>query len=128
MAITSTEVLKKNKNLTLADAKNGKPADQGDNKNQIIVNVGWDGVNSVADFSMDGKNYPTAADMTDALTAAHQANPAAYVLVRADKDAQYSNISDVMNAASNAGISTVTFAVLIGGGKSKPAAADAAPQ
>jgi biopolymer transport protein ExbD len=121
MAITSTEVLKKNKNLQLADAKNAKPADKGNHKNEIVVNVAWDGVNSVAQFSMDGIIYPTADSMQGVLASQHQQNPAAYVVIRADKDTEYSNISDLMKTCGDAGISTVTFAVLIGGGNNKQA-------
>jgi biopolymer transport protein ExbD len=119
MAITSTEVLKKDKNLQLADAKNAKPAEQGSHKNEIVVNVDWDGLNSVAQFSLDGVPYPTADAMEGALAAQHQQNPAAYVVIRADRNVEYSNVSDLMNACSSAGIGTVTFAVLIGGGNNK---------
>ena len=124
MAITSTEVLKKNKSLTLADAPNAKPADKDQKKkNEILINVGWDGINSVAQFSLDGVNYPTADSMQGVLTSQHQQNPAAYVVIRADKNVEYSNISDLMNSCANAGISTVTFAVLIGGNNKKQASA-----
>ena len=115
MAITSTEVLKKDKNLQLADAKNAKPAEKGTHKNEIIVNVDWNSPDNVARFSLDGVPYPTADSMQGVLAAQHQQNPAAYVVIRADKNVEYSNISDLMGACANAGISTVTFAVLIGG-------------
>src|SRR5277367_1344523 len=82
MAITSTEVLKKDKNLQLADAKNAKPAEKGAQaKNQIIVNVDWDGINSVAQFSLDGVGYPSADSMQGVLAAQHAQNPAAYVVI-----------------------------------------------
>ena len=123
MAITSTEVLKKDKNLQLADAKNAKPAEKSHAKNEIVVNVDWDGINSVAQFSMDGVAYPTADSMQGVLASQHQQNPAAYVVIRADKDVEYSNVSDLMGACANAGISTVTFAVLIGGGNNRQAPA-----
>jgi biopolymer transport protein ExbD len=123
MAITSTEVLKKDKNLQLADAKNAKPSEKSNAKNEIVVNVGWDGINSVAQFSLDGVNYPTADSMQGVLASQHQQNPAAYVVIRADKNTEYSNISDLMTTCASAGISTVTFAVLIGGNnKQAPAA------
>jgi biopolymer transport protein ExbD len=123
MAITSTEVLKKDKNLQLADAKNAKPDEGKNHKNEIVVNVDWDGVNSVAQFSIDGVSYPTADSMQGVLASQHQQNPAAYVVIRADKNVEYSNISDLMGACANAGISTVTFAVLIGGSNKQAAAA-----
>ncbi len=121
MAITSTEVLKKDPNLTLADAKNAKKAENKDIKNQITINVGWDGFNNAASYSMDGKKYDTPADLTPVVAAMHAANENAIVLIRADRDVQYSNISDLMGACANAGISTVSFAVLIGGGSEKRA-------
>src|SRR5471030_491140 len=96
MAITSTEVLKKDKNLQLADAKHAKPAEKSKH-NDIVVNVAWDGVNSVAQFSLDGVNYPTADSMQGVLASQHQQNQAAYVVIRADKNVEYSNISDLMN-------------------------------
>jgi biopolymer transport protein ExbD len=58
-----------------------------------------------------------------ALQSQHQRNPAAFVVIRADKDVEYSNISDLMSTCANAGISTVTFSVLIGGGGNKQAPA-----
>jgi len=124
MAITSTEVLKKDKNLQLADAKNAKPAAGADHKHELVVNVDWDGVNNVAQFSMDGVNYPSADSMQGVLASRHAQDPAAYIVIRADKNTEYSNISDLMNSCASAGISTVTFAVLIGGGnKQAPAPA-----
>ena len=115
MAITSTEVLKKDKNLQLADAKNAKPAEDKTHKNEIIVNVGWNGIANEPMFSIDGVSYPSADSMQGILASQHSKNPAAYVVIRADRDTQYSNISDVMQACGGAGISTVSFAVLIGG-------------
>jgi biopolymer transport protein ExbD len=125
MAITSTEVLKKNRNLQLADAKHAKPDDVQSHKNEIVVNVGWDGVNSVADFSLNGVAYKAANDplLQSAINAAHRQNPAAYVVIRADRNTEYSNIADLMTTCAHAGIDTVTFAVLIGGKAQAPAPA-----
>ena len=124
MAITSTEVLKKDKNLQLADANHAKPSEKGGNhKNEIIVNVDWDGTTNTPLFSLDGVSYPSADSMTSVLAGQHGRNPAAYVVIRADKNAQYSNLSALMQACASAGISTVRFAVLIGGDKNKQAAA-----
>jgi biopolymer transport protein ExbD len=121
MAITSTEVLKKDKNLQLADAKNAKPAEKGgpSKKNEIIVNVDWNGITNEPMFSLDGVSYPSAEAMQGVLGKQHGDNPAAYVVIRADKNTQYSNISDVMQACGSVGIATVSFAVLIGGEDNK---------
>ena len=121
MAITSTEVLKKDKNLQLADAKNAKPSEKGSAKSDIVVNIDWDGINSVAMFSLNGVSYPSATDpaLSAALAGMHQQNPTANVVIRADKNTEYSNVSDLMQTCGAAGIGTVTFAVLIGGQDNK---------
>src|SRR5476649_60425 len=77
MPITSTEVLKKDKNLQLADAKNAKPTDQSMNISEIIVNVDWNGIDTVPQFSPDGVSYPRSDSMAGVLAAQHQQNPAA---------------------------------------------------
>ena len=127
MAITSTEVLKKDPNLQLADAKNAKQ-DKTKAKHEIEVNIGWDNVNNAAIFTMDGVPFPSGTDpnLQNAIAAAKSKDPAGYVLIRADKNTEYSNVSDLMSTCAAAGVSTVTFAVLIGGGDNKPAAPAAA--
>ena len=127
MAITSTEVLKKDPNLQLADAKNGKK-DNSKKKHEIEVNIGWDNLNNAAIFSMDGVSFPSGSDqnLQNAIAAAHAKDPAGYVLIRADKNTEYSNVSDLMSTCAAAGIGTVTFAVLLGNGDNKPAAPPAA--
>ncbi len=129
MSITSTELLKKDKNIVLPDATNGKKPERKD-LHKIVVNVGWNKHDEQAELSLEGQAFATATDMSGALAARHKADPAAFVLVRADKDVEYSNIADVMTACASAGIGTVTFAVTTGGGKKKPAGdvAPAAPQ
>ena len=51
---------------------------------------------------------------------------ATYALVRADKEAQYSNISDVMSACAAAGIGKVAFAVITSGNQAHKGAVQAA--
>jgi biopolymer transport protein ExbD len=128
MAITSTEVLKKDPNLQLADAKNGKK-DEKTKKHEIEVNVGWDAKTNSAIVTMDGAPFPNGAtdpNLENAIAAAKAKDPAGYVLIRADKNTEYSNISDLMSTCAAAGVGTVTFAVLLGNGDNKPAAPAAA--
>ena len=120
MMITSTEVLKKVKNVQLADASHAKRLT--DAHNQILVNVEWNGVENAATYSLDGANYSKADSLTGILAARHNENPESYVVIRADKSAEYSYISDLMSACSSAGISTVSFSVLIGGKQAPPGA------
>jgi biopolymer transport protein ExbD len=125
MSITSTELLKKERNLHLADANNAKKDDHKKEDHKVTINVTWDGINSVAGFTMDGATYPDANSFVGILAARIKADPQTIVLIRADKDAQYSNISDLMHACAQGGIGTVTFAVIQGDAQKPPA--DAAP-
>jgi len=114
MSITSTELLKKEKNLQLAEAKNAKLNDKKPKTNEVVVNVTWKASNGTAHFSMDGIEYPSADSMQGILASRIKVNPTTYVLIRADKDVEYSNLSDLMNTCSAAGIGSVTFAVIVG--------------
>jgi len=112
MSITSTEVLKKEKNLHLPEAKNAKEnKDEANKRHELVVNVTW--ADDTAAFFMDGIRYPTADSLQAVLAGRVKADPNAYVLIRADKDVEYSNVADLMNACGAVGISTVTFSVLL---------------
>ncbi|MDB4793768.1 biopolymer transporter ExbD, partial [Methylacidiphilales bacterium] len=100
MSITSTELLKKVQNLQLAEAKNAEIKDKQLKTNEIVINVGWNQKNSTAIFTMDGILYAAATDMQGILQGRIQQNPRAYVLIRADKDVEYSNIADLMTACA----------------------------
>jgi len=111
MAITSTEVLKKNPNLVLPEAAHGKKPDSRQ-KHVITINIGWDKSTKAALYSMNGQGYATADSMSGALSGLRTADPLATVLIRADADVEYSNVADMMNACAAAGVGTVTFAVI----------------
>jgi biopolymer transport protein ExbD len=124
MSITSTELLKKDKNLELPDASQAKK-DKTKPHGQIVVNISWNHNNSTAGFSIDGVNYPDAVSLQSYISRQMAADPNSYVLLRADKDVQYSNVSDVMASCAASGVGKVSFAVITGGVK-KPTAAPAA--
>jgi biopolymer transport protein ExbD len=113
MSITSTEVLKKERNLHLAEADRAKKDEQQQKTHEIVINVTWDDINAAAGFIMDGNSYPNADAFTSVLSQRLAQDPRLYVSIRADRDVQYSSISDLMAACAHAGIGTVTFAVIV---------------
>jgi len=123
MAITSTEVLKKEKNLHLPEAEHAKPDDaKHKNKNQVIINVAWN-AQKLPVFTIDGVVYPGTDAIQDYLAGkAHQIPPPT-VLIRADQSVEYSSISDIMTACASAGIGTVSFAALLNPGHTPAAQA-----
>jgi len=115
MSITSTEVLKKIKNLQLAEAKNAAQKDPTPKTNEIVINVAWEPFKKAAIFTMDGVEYSTAKALEGLVAARSKQNPQAYVLIRADRDLEYIHTSELMRVCAEAGIGTVTFAVISGG-------------
>jgi biopolymer transport protein ExbD len=118
MAITSTEVLKNDKAVILPEANHAKPNDQNPNqKHEITINVEWNSFNQSAAYVLDSFRSATPDGLADAIAARHNADPASYVVIRADKDVEYSNISDLMTVCGNAGIGSVAFSVLLNNNK-----------
>jgi biopolymer transport protein ExbD len=130
MAITSTEVLQKDKNVQLPDATHAKPNDQNPNqKHEITINDEWNPFNQSATYVLDSLSSPTPDGLAGALAARHNADAASYVVIRADKDVEYSNISDLMGVCGSAGIGSVAFSVMLNNNKpGAPGAAKTASQ
>jgi biopolymer transport protein ExbD len=122
MSITSTELLKKQKNLELPDASHAKQDKTRKQQGQVIINISWNHNNQTAGFSIDGRIFPDAVSIQGYLAGKVASDPRTYALLRADKDAQYSNISDVMASCAAAGISKVSFAVITSGNQKHAAA------
>jgi biopolymer transport protein ExbD len=127
MSITSTELLKKDKNLNLPDANQAKQDKDKQHRGQVVVNISWNHLNQTAGFSIDGRIFPDANSLVPYLASKMSSDPRTYALIRADKDVQYSNVSDVMSSCASAGIGKVSFAVITGGNPHKGAPAAAAP-
>ena len=75
---------------------------------------------------MDQYTSETPDGLADAIAARHAADPAGYVVIRADKDVEYSNVSDMMNVCANVGIGSVAFSVLLNNNKPAPTSSPAA--
>jgi biopolymer transport protein ExbD len=84
-----------------------------------VVNVAWG--NQAATFTIDGVRFANAQAITGALASRYRQNPRAYVLIRADANVEYSNISDIMSSCAAAGIQTVSFATVTNPGSPQPA-------
>jgi biopolymer transport protein ExbD len=129
MAITSTEVLKNDKAVLLPEANHAKPNDQNPNhKHEITINVEWNEGSQSASYVLDDLRTPTPDGLAGVIAARHNADPASYVVIRADKNVEYSNISDLMNICGQAGIGSVAFSVLLNNNKPAPPGPSTASQ
>ena len=68
MSITSAQVLKVDKTVTLPISANAMKKDN--SRAEAIVNVKWDAARKRATYTMDDRAYPELADLTKALAAA----------------------------------------------------------
>jgi biopolymer transport protein ExbD len=116
MSITTAQVLKVDKSITLPLAEHGIKKDN--MRAESIVNIRWEEANKKAIYTFDDKVYTDLAKLTLALTAARKDgeakgakghNPIFRCVIRGDREGSALSISRAMNAAAEAGISEVSF-------------------
>ena len=116
MSITTTQVLKVDKTITLPLAPDALKKDN--TRAEAIVNVRWDPAKKKADYLMDDKLYPELPELVKALVSAKKlgetkvtrsANTTFRVVIRGDRDASAVSVSRAMNAAAEAGVSDISF-------------------
>ena len=116
MSITSAQVLKVDKTITLPIAANAVKKDN--QRAEAIVNVKWDSAGKKATYTMNDKAYPDLADLSKALGNAKKVsemkvakgpNPTFRCVIRGDRDATAVSVSRAMNAAAEAGITDISF-------------------
>lgn len=119
MSITSAQVLKVDKSVTLPIAPDAVKRD--DTRAEAIVNVRWDTGTRKATYIMDDRVYPELADLSKAIAEVKRGssavsvkgpNPNFRVVIRGDREATAQSISLAMNAAAEAGIADVTFSAV----------------
>jgi biopolymer transport protein ExbD len=116
MSITSAQVLKVDKAITLPVAANGIKKDN--MRAEAIVNVRWEADKKKAVYTYDDKVFADLAKLTAALSDAKKAsdkagakgtNPEFRVVIRGDRGGNVRSVTRVMNAAAEAGIGDISF-------------------
>jgi biopolymer transport protein ExbD len=116
MSITTTDVLQKDKDITLPKASDAAAARKGDDTGTAVVNVSW--IGNRATIKLDDSPLSGPAALANELTARRKdfqrARPKARyrVIVRGDVSAHFSAVRDVMEACAAAEINNVTFSVV----------------
>jgi biopolymer transport protein ExbD len=119
MSITSAQVLKVDKSVTLPIAPDAVKRDN--TRAEAIVNVRWDAKTRKAAYIMDDRIFLELADLSKAIAETKKSssaaatkgpNPDFRVVIRGDREATAMSISRAMNAAAEAGISDVTFSAV----------------
>jgi biopolymer transport protein ExbD len=119
MSITTTQVLKVDKSISLPIAANAVKKDN--QRAEAIVNVKWDVAGKKATYMMDDKSYTDLAELSKALANAKKAgelkvakgpNLAFRCVIRGDREATALSVSRAMNVAAEAGISDISFSAV----------------
>jgi biopolymer transport protein ExbD len=116
MSITSAQVLKVDKGITLPVAEHGSKKDN--TRAEAIVNVRWEADKKKAVYTYDDKPFTEMSKLTEALAEAKKAgdkagakstNPDFRVVIRGDREGSARSVAVVMNAAAEAGIGDISF-------------------
>jgi biopolymer transport protein ExbD len=119
MMITSAQVLKVDKTITLPIAPDALKKDA--NRNEVIINVRWHADTKKAEFVIDDRNFLHAGDLAGPLKAAkatgetrvtQRAKPTFRAVIRGDQDVPALYVCQAMNACGDAGITDISFSAL----------------
>jgi biopolymer transport protein ExbD len=117
MTITSAQVLKVDKTITLPIAKDAQKKDN--SRAEAIVNVRWK--DKKAQFVFDDRVFPLASGMVELLKTAKvtgekkvtgTANPVFRAVIRGDRDVPAIFVSQAMSACAEAGITDISFSAV----------------
>ena len=108
MSITTAEVLKIDKGITLPVSKWAKkrPADMA--KHECALNVRWEDKKSVV--KVDDKEYPVLDELIPILKAKLKHDDKLRIIVRADRELPAIEIQRIMTTVAQGGIMDISFA------------------
>jgi biopolymer transport protein ExbD len=115
VTITSAEVLKVDKGLTLPVSPNAKERDPEMSKNEMAINVRWDQGTNKGVLVVDERTYDNWEDLVPYIEARNASNKeqrgqSVRVVVRADANLPAGEVQRVMNVIGQAGIADISFA------------------
>lgn len=108
MSITSAEVLKVDKKLTLPVSPHAKALDPEMSKHDLPVNVRW--INNKATVVVDEREYDEPTELVEYIKLKKAADDKLRVLVRGDRLLPAGELQKAMNSLSEAGIVDIAFA------------------
>ena len=115
VTITSAEVLKVDKHLTLPISPNAKERDPKASKNEMAINVRWDKGTNRGVLVVDDKVHDNWDDVSPIIEARNESNKKergqpVRVVIRGDKDLPAGEIQKVMSVIAAGGVSDISFA------------------
>jgi biopolymer transport protein ExbD len=108
--ITSAEVLKVDKELTLPVSPSAKKKEPEMAKHEIAVNVRLDKATNKGVLTMDDRVYEDWQEMVEQLKKIREKDPLTRVVVRGDRELPAGEVQRVMNLIGEAGVADIAFA------------------
>lgn len=108
--ITSAEVLKVDKNLTLPISPNAKQREPEMAKHEMAVNVRYDAGSNKGVLVVDDRIFADWQEVVPILQDRRQRDPKLRIVVRGDAAVPAGEIQKVMNVIGEAGIADIAFA------------------
>ena len=108
--ITSAEVLKVDKNLTLPISPNAKKRESEMAKHEMAVNLRYDPGTNKGVLVVDDVEHANWEDVVPILKASRERDPLLRIVVRGDAAVPAGEIQRVMNLIGEAGIADIAFA------------------
>jgi biopolymer transport protein ExbD len=110
MTITSAEVLKVDKKLTLPVSPNAKKRDPEYSKHEMAVNLRWNEGERKAALVVDEKIYDDQQELVPYLEERKKADEKLRIVIRGDKGLPAIEVQRLMNVLADAGLSDISFA------------------
>ena len=108
--ITSAEVLKVDKELTLPVSPSAKKKEPEMAKHEVAVNVRLDKATNKGVLTMDDRVYEDWQPMVEQLKKMKEKDPLIRVVVRGDRELPAGEVQRVMNLIGEAGVADIAFA------------------
>lgn len=108
--ITSAEVLKVDKNLTLPVSPSAKQRDPEMTKHELAVNLRFEAATNKGVLVVDDQIFNNWQDLVPILQESHKRDPMLRIVVRGDASVPAGEIQRVMNVIGEAGIADIAFA------------------
>lgn len=110
MTITSAQVLRVDKSITLPVAPNAAKKDN--TRGEAIINVRWNEGTKKAEYVFDDRQYTKLEEISPTLKARHDADAKYRLVIRGDRNVPAEDIARAMDVAGNSGISDISFSTL----------------
>jgi len=110
MSITTAEILKIDKNITLPVSPNATKRDPTMNRHEVAINVRWDAEQGKAFLKVDDRDYPNITDLIPVLKKKSDEDHLARAVIRGDRALPAIEIQKIMTLVGEGGISDISFA------------------